>query len=323
MRSGRLVDNHTVMSTACATFDWIDGSEVRDAGTVYPSDMVPYKPGTDVLLAGAAVPPEGTRSTKMAVSLRVVAKERILIDKAVDVYGPRTWETGLLGVAPTSPGPLSATPLVWENAYGGRAEVGGEIQYEPRNPVGTGFGPPEAWLGQPLPCIESPAAPLTSRHPAPAGFGPIGMGWQPRASRYGTTDLRWRRERAPLPPEDIDLRVYCSAPDDQWLEEPLGGGELFEVVGTRASGPWVFRLPMLHPLFASVTGGVVTEYRPPVDTVLVDAGCERLELTWRAAVKLPQKTEKLERIAVHYAEPLDQAWVADLAERYRAAKAAS
>ncbi len=356
MRTGRLVDNHTNMSSACATLDWIDGREVvavvvkatfefdaagnvhlplapapirrsdtgewaATAAPIRPDDIVPYKPGTEVLLVGSAVPNEASASSKMSVSLRVVNRERVLIDKSLDVYGPRRWKAGLMGVSATKPGPIQPTPLIWENAYGGSIEIDGEMRIDPRNPVGRGVGKPEAWLGQPLPMLEDPQAPLSSRNPAPAGFGPIQPSWQPRRDRYGTIDEKWQRERAPLPPVDIDLRSYCCAPDDQWVETPLVGGELFEVTGMRASGPWQFRLPMCQPLLESRSEGVATPYHPHVDTVLIDVEKQQVELSWHVAVPLPQKTEKLERISVHYAEPLNPAWIADLANRQRASQA--
>lgn len=353
MRTSRLVDNQTNMVSACATLDWIDGSEVaavvakatfeidaagrerlplipspirrsdqgetpRLGGPVYPDDIAAYKPGTDVLLVGSAVLPEGSRANKMNVSLRVVSSERIIVDKTVHVFGERKWEAGLTGIGPSSARPLRPTPLIWENTYGGHTEVDGIVQYDTRNPVGSGYGKPDAWLGRAVPPIDNPHAPIGSRAPAPAGFGPIRAGWQPRAGRHGTIDQRWRRERAPLPPEDLDVRCFSCAPDDQWSEEPLQGGELVEVQGVRASGPWAFRLPMCWPLFESVCEGVVTEYRPHVDTVLIDANEGRVELSWRVAVPLPRKTEKLERIAIHYAAPLKTEWMTDLAARYRA-----
>lgn len=286
----------------------------------YPSDLCPVKVGTDVLLVGHAQPPSPT--SKMVVALRVLAGEEMRVDKAVDVYGPRSWTEGLRGVTPTSARPIERTPLSWHMTWGGVDERDGEVLLDDRNPAGRGVAfEPRSLVGHPVPPVEDREAPIGSRKPAPAGFGAVASSWQPRASRYGTCDQGWRRERFPLVPADFDLRFFSVAPDDQWCPEPLVGGETVEVVGVRGLPAWRFRLPTDRPVFVVRSEDEEASFEPHLDTVLIDADEGRIELSWRLAVPLPKKTERLEWIRIHYRNALEPSLVADLAQRKREAEA--
>lgn len=354
MRTARVVDNLTLMATACVPLDLPDGRDavtvivkatwlIDDAGAPqlplvpspvrrsgvprfagrssskrYPSDVAPHKPGTDVLLVGTAEPPD-SEATQMSVTLRVGRADALAIDKTIQVSGPRVWTRGMLSVTPSSPGLLVPTPLSWENTYGGTLE-GDDLVYEPKNPVGTGVArDPNDLIGQPVPPIESRAGLLTSKRPLPAGFGPIETSWEPRASRFGTTDARWRRERAPIYPEDFDPRYFSCAPDDQWIAEPIEAGVNVEVQGVRRR-PWRFRLPPGRPRLVCRIDGREEERRPPIDTVLIDADEGRVELAWRSSFLMPRKSERLERVQVKYEEALPQPLIDDLTRRYRQAR---
>lgn len=261
----------------------------------HPSDYVFEKPGTDVLLVGTAHPPVDRPVTEMDVSLRVG-----LLDKALRVYGPRVFYQGVLGVAPGPPGKLEPTPLIWENAYGGRDEsVPERWVIEPRNPIGVGFAVDRNRLiGTPAPSIEEARSPLSSRTPTPGGFGPIGPDWEPRQRYAGTCDERWRRERAPVLPADFDTRHNCVAPPGLWSATPLLGNEPVEVVGATPEGVWRFRLPPYEPSFASVIQGVRREHETHLDTFLIDADERTVELSWRVCIPLPKKAERVERLSV-------------------------
>jgi hypothetical protein len=107
------------------------------------------------------------------------------------------------------------------------------------------------------------------------------------------------------------------APDDQWLERPLSGDEAVEVVGIHPDGPWRFRLPRFVPRFCYVVGADERECETHLDTFLVDADEHRVELTWRACVPLPRKTELLRTVRITGAESLADEIIAELFARSR------
>lgn len=267
-----------------------------------PSDAVDHKPGTDVLMFGTAEPP--SLATVLDVSLRIETRRRTL-GKVVRVHGPRVWHAGPLGIVPGPAARLAATPLVYELAFGGVDESDPEQPLvDWRNPSGRGVTRNRATLiGKPVPQLEDPAAPLSARAPAPAAFGPIAPHWKPRSDFAGTHDARWRRERAPVVPLDFDPRHNCCAPPDLWSEVPLVGGEPVEIVGITPGGPWCFLLPRVAPRFRSVVAGREHDHDTHLDTLLIDADRRRIELSWRAPIRVPKKSERLQRILVTRAEP--------------------
>ncbi|MBI4956360.1 MAG: DUF2169 domain-containing protein [Myxococcales bacterium] len=136
------------------------------------------------------------------VSLRVGELEHRVV-----VLGPRVWSRALGGtLVATEPARFDALAVDWMAAFGGRHTVppgllegtdlpcpGGEIAH-PLNPDGLGWYPQERLaVGQPLPRVEDPAAPVRhwSDTPVPAGIAPcptlIGLrlaDWMSRATRH-------------------------------------------------------------------------------------------------------------------------------------------
>lgn len=279
----------------------------------YSSDAVEEKPGTDVLLLGTAYPshPDATRQN---VSLRVETG-RASFQKVLTVHGPRVWQPALIGLTPGPAGKMAPTPLVWELTFGGVDPTDPDAPVcDYRNPAGTGFHERNKGLaGRPAPVIEDPRNPCSSRSPSPAGFGPVPPHWAPRSQRVGTHDDHWRRERAPVRPLDFDPRHNSCAPDDQWLETPLVGDEAVEVLGASPEGALRFRLPRYSPVFHSTVRGQSFEHETHLDTMLIDADERTVEMVWRARVRLPRKTEHLEKITVFGSEPLPERVVAHLA----------
>jgi hypothetical protein len=264
-----------------------------------PSDFVDEKPGTDVLLLGTARPPAVTTTTEMDVVLTVAASTAPL-HKRVRVRGPSVYYDGPLGIRPGPAAPLGPTPLLYELAYGGHDEHrSGLPLVDWRNPAGIGVAVERTTLlGRRAPQLEDPDAPLGSLRPSPTGFGPIAPSWQPRRRLAGTYDAEWRRLRAPLRPTDFDPRHNCSAPHDLWCERPLEGGEPVEVVGVTAAGVWRFRVPQRAPRIRARVDGRERELPTHLDTLLIDADAQRVELSYRARVPLPIKWDRLESIRV-------------------------
>ena len=162
-------------------------------------EAAPFKPGTDVLLAGAAYP-RRKGDTEVLVGVRVG-----VLQKGAQVYGDRRWE-GALGVyRPGPPQPFTCLPLSYERAFGGRDDSVDPRESCDDNPVGVGFRARRSrrsMADSVLPNLESPTHPLTTPdgRPPPIGFGPL----PPRSSlpcRPGKT-IHWRRPPLSRPPSN-------------------------------------------------------------------------------------------------------------------------
>jgi hypothetical protein len=270
----------------------------------YPSDRVVERPGTDVLLVATAQPSAARAgapaATHQDVTLRVAAAHALL-EKTLRVHGPRVWARAATGVAPGPSRAVAPTPISYELAYGGVDETDPEERLvEWRNPAGTGVARERlALVGLPAPVVEDPRAPIGSRAQAPAGFGPIPANWLPRSQYAGTFDAAWRRDRAPVAPADQDPHYGSCAPPDQWSSKPLFGDEPIEVVGATVDGAWRFKLPRHAACFTSWLRGDERRHETHLDTLLVDADLGRVELAWRAAIRVPRRVDDLERVMVH------------------------
>lgn len=278
--------------------DECNGSDPAKASIRKPSDLFEVKPGTDVLLVGHAHAPVGRSASHVDVSLRVGP-----ISKTVRAHGLRVWQAGTFGGL--MPGPArpirEPVPLIYELAWGGL-----DLE-DPERPVGewrnmVGRGVARDWrklVGQPAAQLEDPRSPVQGgRENVPASFGAIHRHWRPRADFAGTYDDAWMRDKMPLLPDDFDPRFHVTVPHDQWSPAPLRGDEPVEVVGATPEGTWRFSLPRIVPGFSSRVDGRLQEHRTHLDTFLIDADAKRVELTWRAAIPVPRKLERLQTIEI-------------------------
>jgi hypothetical protein len=242
-------------------------SEIR-----FPSDLAPEKPGTEVLLVGHARHPVAYPDARWVdVTLSVEASSTRL-RKSLRVFGPRRWIGEGAARTPSEPERYVETPLRWTWAAGGPADGAcHRIEY------------------------------ADGRAVARAGFGAIPAHWEPRRSRAGSPP----DDIAPHPPADRHPRFYCSAPDDQWLETPLTGGETFVVTGVHAERAWTFVLPSIRPVVSWSVRGQVSRAEPHVDTVLLDADEGRVEIAFRTRFVAPRDASHVDwiRVAPAYTLP--------------------
>ena len=264
----------------------------------YASDVCIRKPSTDVLVAGAAVARGGEPARTLDALVKVGPVEKVL-----RVHGLRVWYKALFGLALSPPEAFDAVPLRWDLAFGGADfEEGEKPLEEPRNPVGRGLArDPKKLLHQPGPQIEDPRAPIgdPKARPAPTGVAPIGRHFEPRRRYLGTTDEAWQKERLPLLPADFDDRFNHAAHPDLVTPQHLRGGELVQVHNMCAGGPLQFELPRLRFYVGARRLRQTVEHRPVLDTVLLEPNARELELTWRAAVRMPARAFELIEIQVH------------------------
>jgi hypothetical protein len=242
------------------------------------SDFVPYKPRVDVLLLGEIVLP--TAVEQADVALRVGQR----IHKKVRVFGDRYWLPGYMqALSYTRPQPFDRMAITWERSFGGTDPDDPQCT-EPRNPVGVGMRrTAKALESHRVANFESPGRCIGGwkDRPPPAGFGPIGRHWQPRARFAGTYDAAWQEERFPLCPLDFDHRFFNCAPADQQLDNYLPGEEVnltyMTVVGRER-----FLLPKWQvPVTIVEKGGRRTSLQVHPDTIAIEPAERRFSLVGR------------------------------------------
>lgn len=263
-----------------------------------PGDFCAAKPGTDVVLCGHAVPPDGSQATEMEVTVQVADRQL-----ALRVHGARQWRRGLMSVVPGPADVLERTPLSWSRAYGGQdlTDPADPLE-EPRNPVGSGVAHrPDRLIGTPAPQIERPDAPVGAAgdKQVPAGCAPLGRHFEPRRAAAGTHDGAWLKSVYPARPTDYREAHERFAVPELSFDTPLRGGEKVVVHGVHAL-PLAFTLPKWQVVVAAAIDGAVQELRPHLDTVVIDSDALRVELVWRALFRCPAKMKKF--TAVHVAE---------------------
>jgi len=197
-----------------------------------PLDEAMPKARAEVLLAAHAYTPQGKPQTTLDVALRLAK-----IDKTLRVVGTREWQYGLIPwyqVGP--PQPFTTMPLDYAHAFGGPRH--------PFNPIGIGYtGNRYAGLiGRNrgiLPNLEDPLRPVRNhwKRLAPAGFGPLALNWQPRSQRFGSYRHKGPQQDAPGLAADADPLLFNMAPEDQWLDGYLQGGETYSLAGMHPEWP--------------------------------------------------------------------------------------
>ncbi|MAR89387.1 MAG: hypothetical protein CML06_00690 [Pseudomonadales bacterium] len=259
----------------------------------YDADLVPTKPGTDVLVNGTAHAPGGKPSTEFPVALTIAGQQKVL-----RVMGKRHWEAGITGPKPSAPEPVTRVPLTYEVAFGGwdRSQPDPKRQtWDPRNPVGRGIYS-GAKTHQPLHQVE----PLKGdpRHTGPAGFGPIDSFWSPRRELAGTYDQHWQQQRAPLLPVDWHPRSLHCAPVDQQTPKPLRGGEPLELKNLTPEGDLSFTLPRVYLTFTTHIDRRVEEHRGQLSSVIIEPDQRRLTLVWTTVLLCRNEADYLDQTII-------------------------
>ena len=265
----------------------------------YDSDLLHTKLQTDVVLHGHAYAPKGQYARRVDVAMKVGP-----ISKKLRVFGDRRWERGILGMKMTRPKPFEKMPLTYERAFGGwdqKSDNPAKHSWEPRNPVGTGFGVQAKHLsGEKAPNVEYPQMLITSWNdrPQPAGFAPVAGHWQPRLQFAGTYDTTWEEERQPLLPSDFDERFYQSAPADQQAQGFFQGGELVELFNLTPQGYLRFRLPVVKLNFETHFADETVTHSASLHSVIIEPDYPRLIMVWHTSLPCHFKVLKLMSTAI-------------------------
>jgi hypothetical protein len=258
-------------------------------------DLKHKKTRTDVILRGQAYSPGGKPTKRVDVRLKIGN-----IDKTLRVHGDRRWKRGLFGIRLTRPAPFTRMPIIYERSFGGtdqKAKNPKHHQWEPCNPVGTGFATRKKHLlGELAPNIEYPRSPYRGRRRGkPAGFGPIARHWSPRVQLAGTYDEAWEQTRNPLLPSDFDERFYQCAPEDQQVPGFLKGGEVVELYNLTPEGLLSFHVPRVTlGLTTRFYDGTEAVHRTDLHTLIIQPDERRFQMVWHSHLPCHHKVNQLE-----------------------------
>jgi hypothetical protein len=250
-----------------------------------PSDLIPWRGRTDIIVTGEAVAPGRTPTDRWLAELQVGQ-----LRKALQITGPRRWLHRAFSGWELSPvEPTRSVPLHYEYAFGGEHPIEDHEQRDVwwPNPVGRGFAGRRKWNKDQVYQAPQLLAPGESISDAPgrtyrtANFGPVPGDWAPRVGRIGTTDENWRKNVAPHLPRDFDLRYFNCAPDDQQAEGYLRGNEEVILAGL-FEGVRRFRLPDYMATALTVDhNGVMLPLEMDLSTVHIDLDASTVALLWR------------------------------------------
>lgn len=269
----------------------------------YECDFAPSKPRADVIVNGFAIAKNENPVQEMLVGFQLGS-----VKKIIKVFGDRVWDRGITGLHPSDPEPFIKMPLIYENAFGGSDQTSDDPKqwgFELRNLVGVGFYLGNEFgsvMGKPMPNLEDTRQPINawSDKPAPAAFGGLARGWNPRIKFAGTYDRHWLDQRFPFLPEDFDHQYFQSAPADQQFPY-FKGGEVVRCANMTYEGSFSFTIPRLEvPITYHFRDRNVTT-EPNLDTLIVEPDQYRFIATWRTTIPLGRKIHNLREITVGHA----------------------
>jgi uncharacterized protein YjbI with pentapeptide repeats len=283
---------------------WILSAKALPKGSVLDVGMP--KPRAELLIGGAARAPAGQPTTALAVEWAVGPLRKRLI-----AFGDRYWAIAGGGLAATPPHPFVEVPLSPERAFGGPGFAD--------NPSGLGYHAGERTRAGELvalPNIENADQLILSAEsrPVPALCGPIDLA-SPKRRRYaGTYDGHWLKHVAPALPDDVDPRLFLTAPDDQVFPGYLAGGEPYALRGFSPDEPELRgTLPAFRVRCFIARKGQgeapeeLVEMEMRIDTLWLFAGARRGVLIYRGALPVSDiDAEDLSAVMLAYERASDE-----------------
>ena len=234
----------------------------------HPSDLVPNKPRTDIIINAIARSPGGRPQRDWTCGIKIeTAEGAVVVNKELRVTGPRFWRPkwrvalnekqkqdwrkhrhAFKAWELSEPEPITELPLHYEYAYGGLLQRGLDHNGKPimatdhRNPLGRGWIDPEftdLTIPQPAPQIELASEPITDPYHKyiPQGLGPIPPAWLPRRPLGGTFDDEWNANVWPNWPSDYSFAYNNSAHPDLICPDYLNGNERIVLLNLFAGIP--------------------------------------------------------------------------------------
>jgi hypothetical protein len=298
----------------------------------HPSDLVPNKPTTDVIVNAIARAPNGAAAKSWLCGVKIGDGGELRVEKALRVTGPRAWQPVWKRALSaeemkdwrshrrqfdrwelSDPEPVTELPLRYEHAYGGEIAAGLDDDGKPlfdtdhRNPLGRGKMSAE-WTDHtkpvPAPQIEDIDGKISEpfKDYTPQSLSPIPPAWLPRRPLGGTYDQNWIDAVWPAWPADYDFAYHNSAHPDLIVEPYLNGGERVVLSGLSAWAKIVeFDLPG-EEMFVDFVREDGTSERTEMnlDTVFLDIAPQhprqwRVYLSWRVNFE----PDAFERAVIH------------------------
>jgi hypothetical protein len=280
----------------------------------FESDLVPFKPRTDVVLVGHAHAPYGRPAKVVDVEIEVGP-----VHHKLRVFGERAWSfpSEQADAIPYMMGPAEFVkmPLTWDRAFGGIDKTSpirpGSPPLKPwceRNYHGRGFCASRsvaAINNTPLPNIEDPDELVRTWDSQPR---PVGCGFFPRNSRprfdwYGTFDEKWQATRAPEMPLDFRFDAHNGAALSMQAAPYLAGNEQVRLRAVSPGGGMVdLSLPCLAPLVSATMEGE-RRVEANLDTLVMIPDAELFYVVWRATIACKHEAaDDVEDIRIEYGD---------------------
>lgn len=308
--------------------------EINKTSLLYPSDIVPYKPASDIVIAANTYTPVDRPAKSWECG--VLIEGETCLEQRLKVYGPRNWEPKWRLGTPNKPSskrlgfsrwvlsdaePTTSVEIRYENAWGGLLtktldDGTEETLAREENPLGKGWIDPELTdHTKPIPAPQLEWVGDEINDPdkayAPACFGPVMPAWLPRRPLGGTFDQDWIENKRPWWPEDYDFAYHNAVPKALQWDGFLRGDETVLLKNMVAGSP-SFELKMFETGLLACYGD--TEQKMALDTLLLDIRSPDkddwlITLTWRLVLP-PDMVETI---------TLDEVFVAH--QRYKQARA--
>lgn len=315
----------------------------------HPSDMVSYKPTTDIIVDAVAYSPRGEAVGSWVAGLSVRDDQGRQIEKKIRVTGPRwwipKWKRALSeheqsdwhryrhlfqGWELSDPEPITSLPIRYEHAFGGMRQNGPAsdgnlpMELEHRNPIGCGWLHPE-WTDHTrrhrAPQIEALDEPVNEPYKqyTPVGLGPIPPAWLPRRSLGGTFDKQWQENVWPKWPADYDFAYNNSAAVGLIADSYLEGELLVELFNLRPNAERLtLNIPNSSPLVAMISEDDTEQYLfPPIDTVFLElAGVDLFDCRVSLTARTPFDRATIEVLSLCVPDEEDRQKLVKLRDKF-------
>jgi len=276
---------------------------------VYASEMLPPKPGSDVILNGHAYAPKGQATGVVDTQLSIGDTS-----KTIRVFGDRLWING--GIS--EPQVFEKMPINYEHAFGGTHHFAPDKPLAAdsalavmTNPIGKGFlgkRTNQNMIGRALPNLEDPRylIRVPTDQPRPMSYGYTLSGWQPRSRFAGTYDAQWTKTRAPFLPLDFDPAFYLNGSEGLSFERRnFLGGEAVRLINLASQEDIQFTLPSYALKSYFKLDNNWYEAALAIETILIEPDLNQFSLIWKTQFNCDKKARRVSTIRVDLAANAD------------------
>ncbi|MGL1885527.1 MAG: DUF2169 domain-containing protein [Reichenbachiella sp.] len=275
---------------------WVGSGDPLIDAVKHETDLVAYKPYTDVIFIGKAHCPAGKKARFFDLTIAVGE-----IFKTVRVFGDRKVIANPSGISFTEPDLFENMPLHYGLAYGGM-DIDSDPDFEytyKRNPVGKGFvvkNNISVLHDMVLPNLEDPNQLLTPKNivvknhekwidmPEPCSFGYISkQSWPRIETAVKPMEKMASSEETQTAQGFVHPSFYNGATPEFQIPE-MKGGEVITMMYMDPEVPkYSFTLPSASPTIWLNTGSGLLETIPEIQTVEVYKNTNQVTLVWRGS----------------------------------------